>query len=83
MEGAIEAWKYFNDDNLPSRIIIYRDGVGDGQLEYIHKHELPQIQDKLKEYIGPGGWAQEPELLYIVLKERLTNLNFYEISYRR
>ena len=33
---------------LPERIIIYRDGVGDGQLQYIHEHELPQI----KTFIG-------------------------------
>lgn len=67
MEGALEAWRYYNNNQLPDRIIIYRDGVGDGQLSYIHDHELPQIQTKINEYIG-HGYDHEPQLLYIVLK---------------
>lgn len=25
---------------LPGRIFIYRDGVGDGQIPYVHTHEV-------------------------------------------
>jgi len=28
---------------FPSRIIIYRDGVGDGQLDMLLQHEIPQL----------------------------------------
>jgi aubergine-like protein len=73
MEGALEAWKYYNNNQLPDRIIIYRDGVGDGQLSYIHDHELPQIQTKINEYIGEG-YDHEPQLLYIVLKARFQSV---------
>lgn len=73
MEGALEAWKYYNNNQLPDRIIIYRDGVGDGQLSYIHDHELPQIQTKINEYIGEG-YDHEPQLLYIVLKAPFQSL---------
>ena len=33
---------------LPQRIVIYRDGVGDGQLAAVVEHELPQILDTVK-----------------------------------
>ena len=56
---------------LPERVVIYRDGVGDGQLQYIHEHELPQI----KTYIdSEKNW--EPQLAYIVLKKRI-NQRFF------
>jgi len=56
---------------LPERVVIYRDGVGDGQLQYIHEHELPQINA----YIDSNtNW--EPQLAYIVLKKRI-NQRFF------
>lgn len=30
---------------MPERIVIYRDGVSDGQLQAIYEHELPQIEE--------------------------------------
>ena len=28
---------------LPDRIVVYRDGVGDGQLDVVYDHEMPQL----------------------------------------
>lgn len=33
---------------LPSRIIVYRDGVGDGQLPAVVEHEVPQLLEATK-----------------------------------
>lgn len=33
-----------NNNELPAHIIVYRDGVGDGQLGMIHEHEIPQME---------------------------------------
>lgn len=33
------------NNSMPERIVIYRDGVGDGQLQAIYEHELPQIEE--------------------------------------
>ena len=40
----------YNDLNghLPSRIILYRDGVGDGQINYVVDHEVKAI--KVRQY---------------------------------
>lgn len=37
---------------LPEKVVIYRDGVGDGQLDAVYQHELPQIQSAL---VGAAG----------------------------
>lgn len=29
----------------PAKIIVYRDGVGDGQLPAVVEHEVPQFDD--------------------------------------
>jgi aubergine-like protein len=36
----------FNEENgfLPVNIIVYRDGVGDGQLEYVQRYEIGQMK---------------------------------------
>lgn len=38
---------------MPSRIIVYRDGVGDGQLKTLVNYEVPQFLDCLKS-LGRG-----------------------------
>ena len=30
---------------MPERIVIYRDGIGDGQLQAVDEHELSQIEE--------------------------------------
>lgn len=30
----------------PSRVLVYRDGVGEGQIEYVRDHEIAGIQVK-------------------------------------
>lgn len=37
--------KYFEINKaLPNNIIVYRDGVGDGQLSHVHKYEVTKIK---------------------------------------
>ena len=33
---------------LPERVVIYRDGVGDGQLPAVVEHEIPQLLECFK-----------------------------------
>jgi aubergine-like protein len=41
---ALHKYKLNNQGQLPARIIVYRDGVGDGQIPYIIKHEVSLLQ---------------------------------------
>ena len=45
--------KYHELNNCyPSSVIVFRDGVGDSQLEMVAMHEIPQLQRVLKETIA-------------------------------
>lgn len=36
----------------PEKFIIYRDGVGDGQLEAVYELEMPQIENAIRNAVG-------------------------------
>lgn len=50
--AALRAWSGCNE-YMPSRVIVYRDGVGDGQLKTLVNYEVPQFLDCLKS-VGRG-----------------------------
>lgn len=45
--GALEKYHEVNGV-LPERIIVFRDGVGDGQLRAVFEHEVPQLNECFK-----------------------------------
>uniref|UniRef100_A0A671RIU9 Piwi domain-containing protein n=1 Tax=Sinocyclocheilus anshuiensis TaxID=1608454 RepID=A0A671RIU9_9TELE len=45
--AALKAYLKYNN-SLPSRIIVYRDGVGDGMLRSVVDYEVPQIMQSIK-----------------------------------
>uniref|UniRef100_A0A4W3IWE6 Piwi-like RNA-mediated gene silencing 1 n=1 Tax=Callorhinchus milii TaxID=7868 RepID=A0A4W3IWE6_CALMI len=62
------AW-YAQNNCLPARIIVYRDGVGDGQLNTVVNYEVPQLLDS----------NDLPKLSVIVVKKRV-NARFFSRS---
>lgn len=46
---AVKKWVEINH-SPPASILIYRDGVGDGQLPYVYTHEVEQIKKTLAQY---------------------------------
>ncbi|CAH2076435.1 unnamed protein product, partial [Iphiclides podalirius] len=57
---------------LPSRIFIYRDGVGDGQIPYVHSHEVTEIKKKLNEIYG----GAEVKMAFIIVSKRINTRIF-------
>lgn len=64
------ALRYYHELNqtLPDRIILYRDGVGDGQLAAVVEHEIPQI---IESFAAHGG-SYRPRFAVIVVKKRIS-----------
>nr|XP_020644546.1 piwi-like protein 1 [Pogona vitticeps]XP_020644547.1 piwi-like protein 1 [Pogona vitticeps]XP_020644548.1 piwi-like protein 1 [Pogona vitticeps] len=77
LQAALRTW-HTNNHHLPSRIIVYRDGVGDGQLKTLVDFEVPQFLDCLKSV----GKDYNPKLTVIVVKKRLNNRFFADIGGR-
>ena len=64
--------------NLPSLIVVYRDGVGDGTIPYVYDSEVNQIKKALNNAcasdVGP------PKLVYIIVSKRVNIRFFYKKS---
>lgn len=56
--------------HFPSKVIIIRDGVGDGQLEYTKRHEVFQFEEVLKLF------GLETTLCFIVVQKRINTRMF-------
>uniref|UniRef100_A0AAQ5YU09 Piwi-like protein 1 n=1 Tax=Amphiprion ocellaris TaxID=80972 RepID=A0AAQ5YU09_AMPOC len=72
LTAALKDYLKFNKC-LPSRIIVYRDGVGDGQLHGVVNYEVSQIMDSIKSI----GQDYEPKLSVVVVKKRISSRFFY------
>ena len=55
--GALMKYQQVNRQ-FPSRVIVYRDGVGDGQLDVLLQHEVPQMLECFK-------IEQQPDYKYV------------------
>ncbi|XP_050410260.1 piwi-like protein 1 [Patella vulgata] len=71
--SALRKYAEVNENNLPNRIIVYRDGVGDGQLAGVFEHEVHQILEALHK-IKRADY--DPKLAVVVVKKRI-NARFF------
>ncbi|XP_030629502.1 piwi-like protein 1 isoform X2 [Chanos chanos] len=67
LHDALRAYLKHNNC-LPSRIVVYRDGVGDGMLQSVVNYEVPQIQQSIKTM----GMDYSPKLSVLVVKKRIS-----------
>lgn len=74
MKKALEIYRD-TCGSLPEKILFYRDGVGDGQIQYVMKQEVDPLLAKLKEIYGDV----EPKLAYIIVNKR-TNTRVFKKS---
>lgn len=72
LTAALKDYLKFNKC-LPSRIIVYRDGVGDGQLHSVVNYEVSQIMDSIKSI----GQDYAPKLSVVVVTKRISSRFFY------
>nr|CAH7766461.1 unnamed protein product [Callosobruchus chinensis] len=68
---ALERWKTENG-TFPSKVVIIRDGVGDGQLEHCKRYEITQLEAVLRELELPV------QLCFIVVQKRINTRIFVE-----
>ncbi|XP_053166147.1 piwi-like protein 4 isoform X2 [Hemicordylus capensis] len=76
MDGALSKWQQCNGQ-LPTRIIVYRDGVGDGQLKMVVDYEVPQLLNAI------GEWSNNvcrPKLSLVVVRKKCLPRFFTEAN---
>ncbi|XP_058864602.1 piwi-like protein 2 isoform X2 [Acipenser ruthenus] len=60
--------KYFEvNHNLPEKIVVYRDGVSDGQLKAVEDFEIPQLLKCFETFP-----RYEPKMAFIVVQKRIS-----------
>ncbi|XP_036252442.1 piwi-like protein 2 [Molothrus ater] len=71
-----QALKRFYELNhsLPMKIVVYRDGVSDPQLDTVLKYEVPQLQKSFHTFQN-----YQPSLVVMVVQKQLST-NFYCLS---
>ena len=63
---------------LPEKIIVFRDGVGDGQLNTVGNYEVPQ----LSECFALFGESYQPQMIMIVVQKRInTRIFSFEVRW--
>jgi len=60
---------------LPEKIIIYRDGVSDGDLKQVEEIELSDLIESFKSY--PGNYS--PMVSLIIVQKRINTRVFQVI----
>ena len=71
-----------NHDRLPERIFFYRDGVGDGDIEYVHSKEVKVLENKLMEIYNKVGGGVIPKLTFIIVNKRI-NTRIFAVQGKR
>ncbi|XP_077164516.1 piwi-like protein 1 [Paroedura picta] len=77
LQAALRTWYNYNG-RMPARIIVYRDGVGDGQLKTLVNYEVPQFLECIKAI----GKDYSPKLTVIVVKKRVNTRFFAQVGGR-
>ena len=73
MESRLDAWK---DGTLPQQIIVYRDGVSEGQYQTVIEKELPLIRDACQVKYPKN---KQPRITLIVCGKR-HHSRFFELK---
>jgi eukaryotic translation initiation factor 2C len=64
----LECWRKFNNRQLPNKILLYRDGVSEGQYALVLRQELPHFEAAFAKLYGPQkSW---PKMAVVVVGKR-------------
>ncbi|XP_046643892.1 piwi-like protein Siwi [Daphnia pulicaria] len=84
--GALKAYFIVNDKTLPTSIIVYRDGVGAGDIPRLKDTEIAALKEACREAgirtAGLRGTTEyTPSIAFIVVSKRI-NTRFFQMSGR-
>lgn len=69
---ALKQYQKVHKGALPDRLLFYRDGVGEGQTNFVYEHELSHLRRALQEYYG-----EKPVKLAFVIVSKRINTKFF------
>jgi hypothetical protein len=77
LKGRLRVWYNNNGNTLPDNLLIYRDGVSEGQYNVVLEQELPLLRQACKEVYGPGPLSKGLPRISIIVVGKRHNTRFY------
>lgn len=71
MTKALQEYRHTSGGALPKKILIYRDGVGEGQTGYVLEHEVKQLKEKLESIYASSGTNEQYRLCFVIVSKRI------------
>ncbi|KAL4072209.1 Piwi domain-containing protein [Scleroderma yunnanense] len=69
MIGRLELFKARNKGKLPDRVLVYRDGVSEGQFNIVRDEELPEMKQAFRKFDKPKE-PYRPKLTIVICGKR-------------
>lgn len=69
---SLEEYRNKNGE-FPKRVIVYRDGVGDGQLAHVAQYEVPQFENCVRQFK-----IEDCNVCYIIVQKRVNTRIFQQ-----
>ncbi|XP_054728354.1 protein piwi [Anastrepha obliqua] len=76
MTKALRQYRKEHDGKLPTRILFYRDGVGEGSLRQVYEHEVKDVVEKLEQEYKRVGSEKPPMFAYVVVSKSINTRLF-------
>lgn len=73
---CLKAYRQINNGNLPSKLFVYRDGVGAGDIGRVKELEVNALREACKTASRALGIEYTPSIAYIIVSKRI-NTRFF------
>jgi eukaryotic translation initiation factor 2C len=77
LKSRLRLWATKNKETYPENILIYRDGVSEGQYEIVLDQELPLLRKACKEVYPPSDLEKKLPRMSIIIVGKRHNTRFY------
>ncbi|KAI0202794.1 ribonuclease H-like domain-containing protein [Astrocystis sublimbata] len=67
LESRLKLWSKHNQKRLPENLLVYRDGVSEGQYQLVLNKELPQLKKTCENMYPPN---QQPRITIVIVGKR-------------
>jgi eukaryotic translation initiation factor 2C len=77
LKTRLQLWRRSNKNKLPENIIVYRDGVSEGQYDTVLEQELPLLKKACREVYPPDATKGRLPRISIIIVGKRHNTRFY------
>ncbi|KAL8420370.1 hypothetical protein RB594_003238 [Gaeumannomyces avenae] len=77
MRRRLQLWRAHNGGRLPENIIVYRDGVSEGQYRLVLRREVPELDRACAEVYGEAEEAVPAPRVAVVIVGKRHHTRFY------